>query len=122
MLSDQRVELRDVATVPVSLLTCISDKRTAFGRKISARLSAATVPSPPGAVDVEALGFEPSRRVQNRLALQSRCDNVSSTVAASKRGSLHGEIDRFGRAGGPNEFPRSCSKAALRLHRRHHSR
>ena len=112
VLPDQGAELRDVGDGSDLVIDVHKryengvrpqDLGKAFGgdRSVAVRTDA---------INVEALGFEPGRSVQDRLVLQSRRDDVRAAILAGKRGSLHGEIDRLGRAGGPDDFPGPCRK------------
>ena len=54
----------------------------------------------------EAILLEPLARVQDRLVLSLRRDDVAPTILVEPRGALDGQIVRLGRAGGPDELLR----------------
>ena len=93
---------------PISLFTNITDTTMVSGR--SAALNASRSTQPVGLDveigDLEALALELAHGVERRLVLGLDRDEVLALVLVEMRGALEREVDRFGRAGRPDDLLR----------------
>ena len=93
---------------PISLLTNITETRIVSGR--SAASNCVEVEQAVGVRlevgDLEAFALELAHRVEHRLVLGLHGDEVLALVLVEVRRALEREVDRLGRARGPDELLR----------------